>query len=169
MCYQPAGGRYEKIITAFPFFEISRTFPRDCSLLHTGCKGLEGFDTVYSARLSTNDNFSTKMREDREEKKESHGLLLYSLDLNCFSGPHAEITLLFFEPLGLNGVLSCISPGTREGRMKQTSMAGLIILQSFTWRACRPIGPCLPNLLCGCILLAALNWRIIDRESRGVC
>lgn len=57
---------------------------------------------------------------------------LISLDLNCFSGPHAEITLLSFEPLGLNGTLSGISQGTGEGRMKLTSMAGLIILQPST-------------------------------------
>lgn len=36
---------------------------------------------------------------------ESSGLLLISLNLNGFSGPHAEITLLFFEPLGLNEAL----------------------------------------------------------------
>lgn len=65
-------------------------------------------------------------------EKKAIGLPLISLDLNCFSVPHAEITLLFFEVLGLNGALSGISQGTGEGRMKQTSMAGLIIPQPLT-------------------------------------
>lgn len=95
----------------------------------TGLGGSEGSDTPSS---ELNDNFSTKRGKDREEREGSHGLPLYSLDLNCFSGPHAEITLLFFEPLGLNGALSGIPQGTGEGRMKQTSMAGLIILQPLT-------------------------------------
>lgn len=38
-------------------------------------------------------------------RDESNGFLLMSLNLNGFSGPHAEITLLFFEPLGLNEAL----------------------------------------------------------------
>lgn len=52
-------------------------------------------------------------------------MLLISLDLNCFSSPLAEITLLFLEPVGLNGALSGISQGT-GGRKNEANVNGWV-------------------------------------------
>lgn len=59
---------------------------------------------------------------------------LCSLDLDCCAAPDAEMGLLFLS-LWFEWSALLLSLGTGGGRMKQTSMAGLIILQPLTRRA----------------------------------
>lgn len=124
------------ILTSRDTWEI-RTWRQPLVLgVAAGIKRLEGSDvSVLRAKLSRSDDFSTKRREGSDERgrsTEPNASVLIFLDLNCFLRPHAEIPLVFFEPLGLNGAFSGISQGTGEGRMEQTSMAGLIILLPLT-------------------------------------
>lgn len=88
--HYPNGETCGVIIITSPDTWKIRTWRQQLVLLcvAAGFKRLEGSDiSVLRAKLSTNDNFSTKRREGSDERDGSIRLPLISLDLNCFFRP----------------------------------------------------------------------------------